>query len=782
MPATLVSSAEISGASGTLPTHAVGDTIIIFAYRDGSTTAPSLPANYQNIDATGANTNAHRIGWRTAQSTADSSGTWTNASRLVVQVWRPTVGYRIRIGNGAAGGAASTTLSYTGFTLTDASSGRSRIAAFAGHRSTNCDLNVAVTNLTNDTNGVDATCETAGKYDTAGGRTTWTTQTQAVGGTSSGWRTYVLELIEELRAYDEDDNAAAWMVAGARTALAGAMLLGAAMSTQARALTFADSADEEPSAAATPITGSAGAGVRVQPLNAGFKQPRAAIADAANDLPTAAPTVTLDDDGFTARVSWPVPPPVRVVVDDGNDLPFAAVPNIEDDDDGVMPRAPWATQTAPRVVTDTDEVARIQAFEEDAYVPPRPMWPVSPSVRAFTDDEEEPTPVAPSVALEHDDAPVLRAAWPLTAPVRAIADDDELPVTPDPMTGSAPAGIRVQPINAGFKAPRQPIAGDDDLPPQGPPPEAVPEDEGTTPRTAWPRLALVRPVTDDGDLPIAAAPSTALDESERGLIGTHAPADFLVSHPTGFGIMDEVQLSVRDPNDAWAPPAPWTFARAPRPVTDADEVPTAVAPTLAHENEVGPVRPTAWPRFGATVVTDDDTPTYVAPTPIVAEDDAPVLRAAWTPARTPAVVTDDGDLPITAAPAPALADDDAPVLRAPWPAARVPTVAIDADERAPLSALAEDAGGALRPRAWDLRTVAWVCTAQDAVPDAAAPPPGRPGPHPLRVSFASLAKSVAFTPMAKTVAFTPLAKSVEFTPMKKTVAFTPLTKSVDLET
>ena len=79
-----VAASVISGSSGTTPTHAVGDLIVVVAYSFYGTT-PSLPAGW-----TSAHTNAAglRVGYKIATSTADSTGTWTGADELGVGVWR----------------------------------------------------------------------------------------------------------------------------------------------------------------------------------------------------------------------------------------------------------------------------------------------------------------------------------------------------------------------------------------------------------------------------------------------------------------------------------------------------------------------------------------------------------------------------------------------------------------------------------------------------------------------------------------------------------------------
>ena len=79
-----VAASVIAAPSGTTPTHAVGDLLVVVAYSYWGDT-PSLPAGW-----TSAHTNADglRVGYKVATSTADSTGTWTGADELGVGVWR----------------------------------------------------------------------------------------------------------------------------------------------------------------------------------------------------------------------------------------------------------------------------------------------------------------------------------------------------------------------------------------------------------------------------------------------------------------------------------------------------------------------------------------------------------------------------------------------------------------------------------------------------------------------------------------------------------------------
>jgi hypothetical protein len=92
---TIVGAAAAAGTSVAIPAHAVGDTILLVAYRDGSTTVPSKPAAggtvpaWIDIDANaGANLNSLRAAKFVATATTTTTGTWTNATGVAVIVLR----------------------------------------------------------------------------------------------------------------------------------------------------------------------------------------------------------------------------------------------------------------------------------------------------------------------------------------------------------------------------------------------------------------------------------------------------------------------------------------------------------------------------------------------------------------------------------------------------------------------------------------------------------------------------------------------------------------------
>lgn len=178
-----------------LPAHQVNDLMLAFAYRDGSNTPPSLsPDGWTSIVNSGANTNAIRLGWLIANTTGHISGVWSNATTLIVNVYRPNSGHMLRVGNYIVNGGASSAAVYPTLSLLDANS-KSWVVAFAGHRSTNTNLQNAPTSMTMRASSVDATDEGA-SFDTNGAMTAWNVSSVALGGTASGWRAVVQEIVE----------------------------------------------------------------------------------------------------------------------------------------------------------------------------------------------------------------------------------------------------------------------------------------------------------------------------------------------------------------------------------------------------------------------------------------------------------------------------------------------------------------------------------------------------------------------------------------------------------
>jgi hypothetical protein len=170
---------------------------VVFAYRDGSDTPPTIPTgqNWTTVfNATGSDTNSHVVVTKAATAAAEASGTFTNASMLAAIVLRGT--RALAVGAGAAGGGSGTVLTFPAVSVVrPAPDAQSRVLGFAGHRSTDVSIQTPPSGMTNQAQLGNATCEAAvhATADTIG---LWVEATANVGGTASGWRTHVLEVRE----------------------------------------------------------------------------------------------------------------------------------------------------------------------------------------------------------------------------------------------------------------------------------------------------------------------------------------------------------------------------------------------------------------------------------------------------------------------------------------------------------------------------------------------------------------------------------------------------------
>jgi len=79
----IVGSATNLGNTITMPTHAAGDLLMMFAYNDGASTAVTLPTGWVERYGVAVGGSGYiRIGYKYAASAAETSGTWTNADHI----------------------------------------------------------------------------------------------------------------------------------------------------------------------------------------------------------------------------------------------------------------------------------------------------------------------------------------------------------------------------------------------------------------------------------------------------------------------------------------------------------------------------------------------------------------------------------------------------------------------------------------------------------------------------------------------------------------------------
>lgn len=176
----------------TSPAHVAGDVFVAYGFRDGSNSTPTLPAGWTQLQTVVTNSAGSMFAYKVAVTNAETSGTWTNATGLIVNVYRG-VDTTAPIGVSGVATAASSIVSYPAITLTNAT-GTSWVVGMAAHRSVDTSLETPPTGMTNRGDQLDATDELA-THDTNGGVSSWSLQTVSVGGTSSGWGGVTAELV-----------------------------------------------------------------------------------------------------------------------------------------------------------------------------------------------------------------------------------------------------------------------------------------------------------------------------------------------------------------------------------------------------------------------------------------------------------------------------------------------------------------------------------------------------------------------------------------------------------
>jgi hypothetical protein len=186
----LVGSAKGTNTA-TAPSHAVGDLMIVCATRNSSAVAPSLPSGFTSIGTSTVNTNSMRVGWKRCTSTSDTVGTWTNATEVVVHIYRPSSGNEAAIGASLFSSGSSATASYGGITLHD-TSGASWVALFGETKTQSVGISSTPSGFTSRQDEL-GTGELA-SFDTNGGVTSFITATESI--TSGVWKTCVVEIMD----------------------------------------------------------------------------------------------------------------------------------------------------------------------------------------------------------------------------------------------------------------------------------------------------------------------------------------------------------------------------------------------------------------------------------------------------------------------------------------------------------------------------------------------------------------------------------------------------------
>lgn len=174
-----------------------GDLLLVTAGDAGSGTIPTLATGFTNINTaaitTGAAANriAIRAGWITAAASSTTSGTWTSATDVVMQVFRGQAASPIG-NNTPTTGTPVTTVTYPADALT-ATDGSSWFVGQALRNTGDSQMSTAPTNMTNRSSAP-ATPLVAG-HDTNGPTASNWPSTNVTGfGAAAGYASIVIEL------------------------------------------------------------------------------------------------------------------------------------------------------------------------------------------------------------------------------------------------------------------------------------------------------------------------------------------------------------------------------------------------------------------------------------------------------------------------------------------------------------------------------------------------------------------------------------------------------------
>lgn len=119
---TVQGTASAATTSAAIPTHAVGDLILVFTRGTAVPTKPTAGGTVPNwtvAQAAAADSVALSTAWFIATASTTTTGTWTGATHICVLVLRPDSGKKLGIGTTSTGNANNTqTIVYPAATLT----------------------------------------------------------------------------------------------------------------------------------------------------------------------------------------------------------------------------------------------------------------------------------------------------------------------------------------------------------------------------------------------------------------------------------------------------------------------------------------------------------------------------------------------------------------------------------------------------------------------------------------------------------------------------------------
>lgn len=116
MTVSFVGSASAEATSLTLPAHQAGDLIVMLAYRSAYD-LPTIPSGWKVTNSNGSATLtvSLTVAWKTAASSAETSGTWTSAALLLAAVYRDDANFLTLWSRGGNTQVGATSITYNAF-------------------------------------------------------------------------------------------------------------------------------------------------------------------------------------------------------------------------------------------------------------------------------------------------------------------------------------------------------------------------------------------------------------------------------------------------------------------------------------------------------------------------------------------------------------------------------------------------------------------------------------------------------------------------------------------
>lgn len=234
MAISAISNATAAANTVTMPTEATGDYILATVWRTGSTTAPTIPSGWTLIKTTTSTTCWGGIYYKVAASSSETTGTWTSATSVEINVYRG-VG---SIGTSTSGVGSSTSITYPAVTLTKTNSTSWVYRAAMGKTMTNMLTNVPTGYTARGGIATPTGDAIRGCDSNAGLASSPSTGTQAVSPTSI-WLAFSVELVATvppgaaISTLSDDfntgstPNVAKWIVSGTVTQSGGDLVVGA---------------------------------------------------------------------------------------------------------------------------------------------------------------------------------------------------------------------------------------------------------------------------------------------------------------------------------------------------------------------------------------------------------------------------------------------------------------------------------------------------------------------------------------------------------------------------